>query len=176
MTDDDIQELADNLLLLYIHAINITQTLQVDKLLQSRNVQQHVHRFFQDQPPAFQFRNYVERLLCTSETFRIINDLILNQPAADNTGIDGRMKVIRVTDKACGNRLYRTLTIARKLGSNRIDYFFEILRYFDSLKLSNSNISKPVTRIWQVLQRNKCSYFDIKGGEVCTCNAPDNAV
>ena len=102
-----------------------------------------------------------------SETFRIVGDLIMKK-LPDN-GMMGKMKIIRVKSNALGHELYQTLVLARKLGSDDGQYFFEIIRYFDNLSLSNKNKTQPVHRIWQVLQRPECLFVKSKTGERCQC-------
>jgi len=105
-----------------------------------------------------------------SETFRIVSDLTLKNLVTAKDGLQGHMKIIRASDKACGNRLYATLALARKIGSKETDLFFEVLRYFDNLQITEYRTSRPLTRIWQTLQRHRCDGFkDFKALEKCDC-------
>ena len=105
-----------------------------------------------------------------SETFRIVNDLINGRTSVN---IKGRMKIIRVNDTAIGNRFYATLSLARKLGQDDGTYFFEIIRYFEKLKLYDQrNMNESCRRIWQELQRKRCeSFTHEKTREMCQCES-----
>ena len=114
------------------------------------------------------FNNSKENVLSKqSETFRIVDDLIMKELPTD--GMMGKMKVIRVKSNAYGNELYKTLVSARKIGSSGKDYFFEIIRYFDNFALSEKSTIKSIRRIWEVLQRNECQFVKARKNERCHC-------
>ena len=160
----------DSLVAFFIHAKNdmtdMKKKVSSMKELLSNHMTQLRHQFSS--------RNeWKKQLLLTnhSETFKIINDLITD----DRTRIDmkGKMKIIRVNDKATGNRFYASLSLARQLeNDDKRYYFFEIIRYFEKLKLyDKTNMNKSCKRIWQELQRKQCnSLVDEKTREKCSCN------
>ena len=150
-----------------MHAVNDFEDFE-NKMSEIKDlVSNHILRL-SNQLSSRDDKEKADLLTRNSETFRIVNDLINDRTTVD---IKGRMKIIRVNDKAIGNRFYATLSLARKLGQDDGMYFFEIIRYFEKLKLYDKrNLNESCRRIWQELQRKKCeSFADEKTKEKCQC-------
>ena len=79
-----------------------------------------------------------------------------------------------MSDRACGNRFYRTLCLARSITSDKNEHFFEIIRYFDKLTISNHKRNESVLRIWQILQRKECN-FRANNSYRCSCKVYEPA-
>ena len=150
-----------------MHAVNDFEDFE-NKISEIKNLVSNHIPHLNNQLSFRDDKGNTDLLTRNSETFRIVNDLINDRTMVD---IKGRMKIIRVNDKAIGNRFYATLSLARKLGQDDGMYFFEIIRYFEKLKLYDKrNMNESCRRIWQELQRNRCeSFSDEKTREKCQC-------
>lgn len=122
----------------------------------SRNLQKPLKQFFDES------KNLI---LQNSETFNIIDDLVVQTPPS--SGIFGKMKVVRVSKLSYGNQFYATMVIARKV-AEKVG-FFEVIRYFNKLTLDDARKTKSVHRVWQVLQRKECQFHSQQSYQRCPC-------
>ncbi|XP_068229793.1 uncharacterized protein [Palaemon carinicauda] len=115
----------------------------------------------------------VENLLQTSETGRIVHNLI----PKDLKKLNGTMNIIRTSTQKTGNQLYKTLCIARRI-SSVVDYSFEILRDYSNAKLvddfndKKQGVQSETTaryRLRERLQPKRCTYIDEETFTSCQC-------
>ncbi|CAH1787208.1 unnamed protein product [Owenia fusiformis] len=113
------------------------------------------------------------KCLSDSETLKIVDDLIPDQEAMKD-GLQGKMKIIRSSQRAYADIIYTMLSSARlHSGGTKDTYMFEILRDYGKFKVKNINAdfdeSTFLHRIKHTLQTRVCQYTDKKTRERCPC-------
>ncbi len=101
------------------------------------------------------------------ETLRIVDDLVIPR---DAKSLEGKMKILRVSRIRNGNRMYKTLCIARQVASENKQYMFEVIRDFGNFRLRDINITKcdeSLFRVRRVLQTEHCQFTDPQTFESC---------
>jgi len=95
------------------------------------------------------------KVLCKSETYKIVKGL-----SDSASTINGQLNIVRLANIIVANQFYVTIVMARHIGCIQNEYKFEIIRYYDKLQLSSEKQNTAVHRIWQKLQRTKCSHVE----------------
>ena len=159
--NDNFESFAQNLVLWLIHAEH--QSAQDDSFWKFIN--DKMSDEFNDFRTCF--NNWKETVLCKiSETFKIVNDLFPRKKEES-----GHMKIIRVEKIDVGKTFQEMLVYARKIGfSDKDTYPFEIVRLVQGVDLDHEDNRDPkCLDIWKIPQQMKCSFYDRKRHEKCTC-------
>ncbi len=110
-------------------------------------------------------------IIWQNETLRIVDDLIIPREAKS---LDGKMKIVRVTEIKKGNTFYATVCLARKIASGNEQYMFEVIRDFGNFRfrkdLNQVKCNESLFRVRRVLQPRKCQYLDETTFEPCSLN------
>ena len=104
----------------------------------------------------------VEDVLQQDESCKFISDLIHPFRRDHSSPVKRQLKIVKVLRVEDGNRLYKTLCIARKIAQERLFYTFEILRDYGSFDITALNKddkeTEPLFRVRRKLQPKICEY------------------
>lgn len=104
----------------------------------------------------------LEALLQSDESCKFVSGLI--RPfRGDQTGnVKGELKIVKVLRREDGNRLYKTVCIARKVAQEQADFTFEVLRDYGSFDIRSVNKdtkeTEPLYRVRRKLQPQQCEF------------------
>ena len=104
----------------------------------------------------------IEDVLQQDESCKFISDLIHPFRREQSSPVKGQLKIVKVMRVEDGNRMYKTLCMARKIAQERLFYTFEILRDYGSFDITALNKddteTEPLFRVRRKLQPKLCEY------------------
>ena len=127
------------------------QDAERKRALLNRTFKEEFHLYFE-----------IEHLLQQDESCKLVSDLIYPFRRESSSNVKGQLKIVKVLGVADGNRLYKTVCIARKVALPRedLEYTFEVLRDYGSFHITslNTKTTEPLFRVRRKLQPEQCEF------------------